>query len=103
MSKEGDVNISFNNNCIICELWNSIINISNINHVSTETLTILTQSEMANYRLQGWIQEGVHPAPPPPPNWKKYMIILRKIVIFNMKYPKKFRASLRAIILSAPP
>jgi hypothetical protein len=31
-----------------------------------------------------------------PPKIGKYMIFWRKIVIFHMKYPKKFRASLRS-------
>ena len=47
-------------------------------------------------RIQGW---GGTPAPPKIGENK----IWRKIVIFHTKYSKNFRASLRAIILSAPP
>jgi hypothetical protein len=40
-----------------------------------------------------------------PPKIGKNMFFWRKIVIFHMKYPKKFRASLRSaqFFLSAPP
>jgi hypothetical protein len=45
---------------------------------------------------QGWIQGGgAHPARAPP-KIEKNMIFWHKIVIFQTKYPKKFRASLRS-------
>ena len=39
---------------------------------------------------------GAPQAPPPPPKIGKNMIFWRKIVIFHMKYPNNFRASLRS-------
>ena len=44
--------------------------------------------------MSGGIQGGGTPGARPP-KIGKYMIFLRKIVIFHTKYPKRFRASLR--------
>jgi hypothetical protein len=44
--------------------------------------------------MQGRIQEGGAPGSPPP-NIGKNMMFWCKIVIFHMKYPNNFRASLR--------
>ena len=54
---------------------------------------------------RGGSKGGVHPARDPPPKIGKNIIVLRKIVIFHTKYPKKFRTSFRSVrfFLSAPP
>ena len=51
-----------------------------------------------------WTNTGADPwGGARPPKIGKNKTFWRKIVIFHTKYPKKFRASLRAIFLSAPP
>ena len=48
-------------------------------------------------RIQGGGGRTRRGAPPPPKIGKK-MIFWRKIVIFQTKYPKNFRASLRSVL-----